>query len=126
VPGFPLRPSGSRIAFEPAALRQQLPLLQLADALWRSRLDRARIQPPQPRATDPTLARLDDVELGEPGFALRAFMLRTAGLLDALRLLPAYHPPQNEAEPGYLGDMIENGLTVLLVDSLTPARHGGP
>ncbi len=109
-----LRPTGTQLPFHPRALRRELPLLSDLDARWRAALARSKMQPPRVQISPVMLRQLRATEREMPGFALRDFTVRSAALLAALRLIPDYHRP-GSPEPGYLFDLLENGLTFLQV-----------
>lgn len=116
-----LHPTNVRVAFDADALRRELPRLSDADARWRAGLTRARSNLPAPNVARPLLRRLDATARELPEFALREFVLRSAALLENVRLIAEYHRPEGP-EPGYAFDMLENGLTLLRVE-LAVARR---
>jgi len=115
-----LQPTGTRLPFQPRALRRELPRLGDIDARWRAALARSQLRPPRVQIAPAMLRQLKATERELPGFALRDFIVRSAALLEGLRLIPEYHRP-DEPGPGYLFDLLENGLTTLhLQKSPTP------
>jgi hypothetical protein len=112
APPWALHPTGVRVPFEPEALRRELARLSAVDALWRARLGRSRLRPPRPHVTRLLRQRIEATARELPEFALGDFVLRSAALLEATRLIPEYHRPDG-AETGYVFDLLENGLTLL-------------
>lgn len=120
-PPWVMHPTNVRVAFDADALRRELPRLSDADARWRAGLARARLTLPRLDVGRPLLGRLDATVRELPEFALREFVLRSAALLEGMRLITEYHRPEGP-EPGYVFDMLENGLTLLRVE-LAVARR---
>lgn len=125
-----LHPTKARLPLSAEALRHELPQLRDIDARRRAALARSRLQPPRARLVPVLLRRLETVSRELPEFALRDFVLRSAALLDAMRLIAEYHRPGGP-EPGYVHDMLENGLTFLHVRQVdgkgvaVARQHGG-
>lgn len=116
APGFAMHADGRRIPFNADALRCHLAELQQVDAAWRVHLERVRMRLPRVAVPPQTAWRLTEVCLRDDELRLRAFVVRGAALLAALRLVPEYHVPGLRKPAGYyLFDMVENGLTLLSV-----------
>jgi hypothetical protein len=113
--GFELRSTDVRIAMDAEDLRRNLAALRIVDALWDRRLARVPGSTPHVACPKWLRARVDALALPRRELDIRRLLLRSAAVLEALRLVPAYHP-RGASSISYLFDLVENGLTFLLVE----------
>lgn len=124
--GLRVRALDDRIAFDVGSLRANRIVLRTLDAVWRARLARAGVDAPRPTVRRAVAAQLAELAGSlRDDLPLRALTLRAAGIFEALRLVPAYHP-RGAPTPGYLPDMLANGLCVLLVERARSAARARP
>lgn len=121
--GFAFRSTGVRVAVEGDDLRRHLAALRIVDALWERRLARVPGRASGVGWPAALRARVGGLALPRRELDLRGLLTRAAAVLEGLRLVPAYHP-RGAKSFGYLFDLLENGLTFLLVSA--PGRATRP
>jgi hypothetical protein len=109
--GFAFRSTDVRVAPSAEGIESHLAALRIVDALWEQRAPRLPLRTPR------WLASRLAAAVASAEFDWRRFLVRSAAVLDRLRLVPEYHP-RGEQGLSYLSDFVENGVTFLIVERI--------